>query len=220
MESLAEPAGKHRIFGEVFQYLQVLTSDSGKSSLILTLLLFLEYDGTILIDGTDISSISCQELRSRITTVPQDAIELGGTVRENLDPFVSPVTTDSMRNVPIDDSTMQEALTRVGIWQQISACGGLDAHLSAVSLSQGQKQLLCLARAVLHHAKTRSQIVLMDEATSSVDSNTEAQMQAIISDEFAGCTVIAIAHRLETLKDVDVVLELDAGRLVGYTKRK
>lgn len=216
---LAEPAGKHHII-VAFQRLQLLISDSGKSSLILTLLRLLEYDGTVLIDGVDISSITCQELRSRITTLPQDAIELAGTVRQNLDPFASPIIDNPVGNLHVHDAKMQDVLTRVGLWLHVSAGGGLDADLSSISLSQGQKQLLCLARAVLHHASTSSRIVLIDEATSSVDSATDAKMQAIMAEVFAECTVVTIAHRLETLKDVDMVLELDAGRLVMYSKSK
>lgn len=180
----------------------------------MTLLHLLEYSGSIVIDGIDIAHISRQQLRSRITTLPQDPIELDGSVRDNLAPFLSSNPSHDARQKPINDDEMEEALSKVGIWKHISSQGGLDASLSTVGLSQGQKQLLCLARAILHNASTGSKILLVDEATSNVDQETDSRMQAVMADAFTGCTVLTIAHRLKTLEDVDVVLEMDAGSVV------
>ncbi|POR35874.1 ABC transporter, transmembrane domain, type 1 [Tolypocladium paradoxum] len=189
--------------------------NSGKSSLILTMLNLLHcYSGSVKIDGIDISQIaSRQQLRSRITTLAQDPIELPGSVRSNLVPFASA----NPQTAGADEAAVIDALSRVGIWEHISSHGGLDADLAAMGLSHGQKQLLCLARAVLHNASTGSRVVLVDEATSSVDGETDARMQAVMSEAFAGCTLVVVAHRLETIQDADVVLELDAGRLVQLT---
>ncbi|KND87509.1 Canalicular multispecific organic anion transporter 1 [Tolypocladium ophioglossoides CBS 100239] len=195
-----------------------MISNSGKSSLILTLLHLLDYSGSVAIDGIEISHITRQQLRSRITTIPQDPIELSGSIRKNLNPY--DISVSRSNRLINDDFAMREALSRVGILEHISSHGGLDAELSAVGLSQGQKQLLCLARAVLHNARTGSRIILADEATSNVDHETDAQMQAVMAEAFSGCTVITVAHRLETIQDVDVVLELEAGRLNGQTRRQ
>ncbi|KAG5986118.1 hypothetical protein E4U43_005653 [Claviceps pusilla] len=193
---------------------------SGKSSLLLTLLRLLDYDGTILIDDTDITSLPRQHLRRRITTLPQDVIELSGSVRENLDPFATPAATiDPALSRPADHDTMVEALIRVGIWDHISSNGGLDTSLSRLSLSHGQKQLLSLARALLHQARTGSRIVLVDEATSSMDLETDSRMRTVMEEAFAQCTVVIVSHRAETLRGVDVVVELEGGRLAGCRKQ-
>ncbi|KAG6006407.1 hypothetical protein E4U21_007073 [Claviceps maximensis] len=199
-----EPGSKVGIIGR---------TGSGKSSLLLTLLRLLDYTGTILIDDTDITSLPRQDLRRRITTLPQDAIELSGSVRDNLNPFSAPGTPENTHDD--QDAAMREALTRVGIWDHISANGGLDTSLSRVSLSHGQKQLLSLARALLHHARTASRIVIVDEATSSVDSDTDSRMRAVMDEAFAQCTVLVVSHRTETLTGLDVVVELDRGTLVA-----
>ncbi|KAK5996562.1 ABC multidrug transporter B [Cladobotryum mycophilum] len=183
---------------------------SGKSSFLLTVLHMLDYSGVVSIDDIDISQIPRQQLRSCITTLPQDPIELPGSIRNNLVPF---------GGATISEEAMTGALDHVGLLTHISTRGGLDAELASMGLSQGQKQLLCLARAVLHNASSGSRVVLIDEATSNMDNETDAKMQAVMSKAFAGCTVLVVAHRLETIQDADVVLELDAGRLVKMTDR-
>lgn len=186
---------------------------SGKSSLLLTLLHLLEYSGSICIDGVDIAHITRQDLRSRITTLPQDAIELGGTVRDNLIPFLLSRQSHDNNQDTIDDDVMRTALIKVDLWELISARDGLDTELSTIGLSQGQMQLFCLARAILHNISTGSKLVLIDEATSNVDQDTDRRMQEVIAREFAGCTILTIAHRLETLADADAIFEMDAGLL-------
>jgi ABC-type multidrug transport system fused ATPase/permease subunit len=115
---------------------------------------------------------------------------------------------------------MQETLSQVGLRDHISANGGLETDFSTLGLSQGQRQLFCLARAVLHHRLMGTKIVLVDEATSNVDIDTDREMQAVMTEAFSKCTVITVAHRLETIQDVDVVLELENGRLTRREGRK
>lgn len=186
--------------------------------MLLTVLHLLDYSGSLRIDGIDISQIHRQQLRSRITTLPQDAIELAGSVRENLSRS-SRSSDSALSYTPPPDAEIIEALTRVGMWDHIVARGGLDAELSSIGLSQGQSQLLNLAGAIIHNRQTGSKVVLVDEATSNMDQGTDAQMQAVMSEVFAGCTVLTIAHRLETLREADVILKLDEGRLVEVTNR-
>lgn len=157
---------------------------SGKSSLLLTMLRLIELSsGSITIDGVNITDIPLQKLRSSITTVAQDPLLLPASIRRNLD--LNGTTTDA---------SMIAALRKVCLWDLVSERGGLDAILSKDSLSQGQLQLLALARALLQTSK----IVLLDEATSNLDHETDQIIQAVIRDDFATCTVIAIAHRVSS----------------------
>lgn len=196
--------------------------DSGKSSLLLTILRLLDSTGSISIDGVDISNVPHEELRSRITTIPQDCIEFSRSVRENLNPYdLLGKECEGRKDVKSSqyDNAMTKALSRVGLLEYVSSHGGLDADMSDLGLSHGQKQLLGLARAVLHNELTGSRLVLIDEATSNVDRETDQRMRTIISDAFSGCTILTIAHRLETVQDVDLIVELDAGRLIRQELR-
>ncbi|KAH8805003.1 P-loop containing nucleoside triphosphate hydrolase protein [Xylogone sp. PMI_703] len=175
---------------------------SGKSSLLLTLFRMLDFSsGSILIDGVDISTIPRQEIRSRLIALPQDPFFLSGTVRSNADPMGL-----------MDDDSIMTALKKTGIWEVIETKGGLDADMHAEFLSHGQRQLFCLARAMLR----KSRILVLDEAMSSVDVNTEKIMERLIREEFSGYTIIAVSHRLEGLLDFDKVAVLDKGRLVDF----
>lgn len=131
-------------------------------------------------------------------TLPQDPLILIGSVRLNADP----ASTN-------DDNAIIEVLTKVGLWSVLSDRGGLDAEITASTLSKGQQQLLALARALLKKGK----ILLLDEPTSNVDAETDKTMQRILREEFAECTILTVAHRLNTIIDSDVVLVLDGGRL-------
>ncbi|KAI4743295.1 putative multidrug resistance protein [Aureobasidium sp. EXF-12298] len=175
---------------------------SGKSSLLLTFLRLLELSsGSITIDGLDIANIPLQRLRSSITTVAQDPLLLPISIRKNLD----------LHGTATDESIIV-ALRKVCLWDMISERGGLDAILLKDSVSQGQLQLIALARALLQ----TTMILLLDEATSNLDSATDQIMQKVIQDEFRSCTVIAIAHRLETISAFDKIAVLDQGRLVAF----
>ncbi len=186
---------------------------SGKSSFLLALLHFLEYEGTITIDGKDIRRIPRELLRDRITTLTQEGVKLDGSVRKNLDP------RDTATPEHSHDEAMVSTLTRLGLWETVESRGGLDADLNGLSLSHGQMQLLSLARTVLHQQRTQSKIVLVDEATSNVDLDTDKRMQEMMAEAFAGCTVIVVAHRLHATEDANKVLHLDNGQLVADETR-
>ncbi|KJZ73968.1 hypothetical protein HIM_06636 [Hirsutella minnesotensis 3608] len=191
-------------------------SGSGKSSFILVLLGLIEHSGSVTIDGVDISRIDNEHVRTRVTVLPQDPILLPGSVRHNL----VPQTETSAGQPAVSEAAMVEALCSVGLIAHVASRGGLDADLASMDFSQGQKQLLSLVRAVLHHGSTNSQIVLLDEATSSLDRETEARMQAFMAEAFAGCTRIVVAHRPEAIQDADVVFELSAGKLIRTSRRQ
>lgn len=154
--------------------------------------------GTMLVDGLDLSSIPRHDIRARLNVIPQDPFFIAGTIRLNIDPYENST----------DDSIIS-ALRKVQLWDTITSNGGLDAELDPDSLSHGQRQLFCLARAILRKGK----IVVLDEATSSVDRRTDELMQRIIREEFKNCTIIAIAHRLDTILDFDRIMVLDKGKV-------
>ncbi|CED85003.1 Multidrug resistance-associated protein/mitoxantrone resistance protein, ABC superfamily [Phaffia rhodozyma] len=212
---------------------------SGKSTLGMSLLRFSDpISGKILIDGIDITSIGLEDLRSKITIIPQDAVLFSGTIRDNLDPFKEH-----------DDATLLEALERVQLGKtrsfassQVSSNSNLvgieqsmkDGALKANSeesnairanitldtevstgganFSQGQRQLLAMCRALLRN----SSIIIMDEATASVDFETDNILQKTIREEFKDSCLITIAHRLTSIIDYDRLLVLDHGRLKEF----
>ncbi|KAF5869257.1 putative abc transporter protein [Botrytis fragariae] len=179
---------------------------SGKSTLVALLLRLLDpKSGAVFIGHDDISSFSPETVRGRINSLPQDPWFLPGgheTVRSNLDPL-SEAT----------ESQIQVALEKVGLTEQTRRMGGHDAEMRGSHLSAGQRQLFCLARAMLMR---RSKILLLDEATSSVDVPTEEVMMSLLRTEFQGWTIIAIVHRLKSIQDFDRVVVLDQGRVVEF----
>lgn len=177
---------------------------SGKSSLIATLLRLLEIDsGKICVDDIDISTIPRQEVRRRLNTVPQDSFFLAGTLREDLDPFRS-----------ANDERLVEVLRAVGLWDVFEPTGGLDSGIEEEMLSHGQRQLYCLARAVVRE----SPILVLDEATSNVDAETDAAMQKLLRSEFRDQTIISVVHKLQSVLDFDRVILLENGRVVESGK--
>ncbi|KAI5463411.1 P-loop containing nucleoside triphosphate hydrolase protein [Mariannaea sp. PMI_226] len=175
---------------------------SGKSSLLLSLLRLLDpSSGTVTVDGIDLASLQREAIRTRFIVITQDQFVLPGTVRQNIDPF----------NVCPTESII-ESLRLVGLWETLEARGGLDASFEEDSLSHGQRQLFCMARAVLR--KSAGRILLLDEATSSVDTKTQEMVQKVIETQFKDHTVISVAHRLDTIVDFDRVVMLDNGRIV------
>ncbi|KAK1980153.1 P-loop containing nucleoside triphosphate hydrolase protein [Colletotrichum cereale] len=191
---------------------------SGKSSLILLLLRLLEtLPGSangIVIDSIPAGRIDRDTLRRRIIAVSQDAVFLpdGSTVRENLDPFRV-----------ADEAECLSVLEQVGLLAGLQERGGIDAGFTAESLSQGQKQLFCLARAVLRRRVksrngTNGGILLLDEVSSSVDRATDLAMQDIIRREFDGYTIIMVSHRLDMVLECDTVVVMDKGHLAEKGK--
>lgn len=129
---------------------------SGKSSLLSTLLGFLEYEGSIYIDGVDIKKADPDQLRSWIIIILQDIVELEGTIRDNLLPFdkewstlSSDITEKAKEEAERRDAVVRETLVRLRIWDRLVKFGGLDANLDAVGYSRGEKQLMCIVRAVV-----------------------------------------------------------------------
>ncbi|TIC95348.1 ABC transporter C family member 8 [Colletotrichum higginsianum] len=178
---------------------------SGKSSLLLALLRLLPLSsGTISIDGRPIDSLPLLPLRSALIAITQDQFILPGTVRQNLDPLGTASAAG--------DAAVESALARLGLWDTIRDNGGLDADFAEEALSHGQRQLFFLARAILRRHVGR--VVLLDEATSSIDAQTEKMVRDLVREEFNDHTVIAIAHRLGTVADFDRVVVLDKGRVV------
>ncbi|CAG8898199.1 unnamed protein product [Penicillium egyptiacum] len=177
-------------------------SGSGKTSLIMTLLGMLELSqGRITIDNVDISTIHPAALRAQITVIPQDPFFLPGTLRDSFDPTGT-----------LSEEGVVAAIRKVGLWESIRGKGGLDATLDALDWSYGEKQLLALARALT----TPSPLLILDEATSSVDWETEGQMLEIIEQECAAQTVIAVVHRLRHIERFHSVALLQHGALVEF----
>ncbi|KAJ5950082.1 hypothetical protein N7454_001666 [Penicillium verhagenii] len=177
---------------------------SGKSSLISTILRTLEIDsGSILIDGVNIALLSRSHIRSSLNTIPQQAFFLHGSIRLNVNP-----------QQDVSDEKIIHVLQETNLWPHIESKGGLDIDMSEELLSHGQQQLFCLARAMCKS----SQIVIMDEATSSVDSESENLMQSVIRKHFKDQTIIAIVHKLDTILDYDKIAVMDKGRVVEFDR--
>ncbi|KAM0522494.1 hypothetical protein ACHAPE_002084 [Trichoderma viride] len=190
---------------------------SGKSSLFLSLLGLIARDsGKISIDGVDLATLPREYLRTRIVAVPQEAYILEGTVRLNLDPYrnqdgdAQSTAVDSERR----DNEIIAALERVGLWKKIEARGGLSAAIDDKFFSQGEAQLMILARAMLREGESR--VLLLDEATSSLDEATSNVINTIIRTWFKDWTILAIAHKLDAILDYDKVAVLDDGKLMEF----
>ncbi|KAL4798804.1 P-loop containing nucleoside triphosphate hydrolase protein [Aspergillus venezuelensis] len=178
------------------------SSGSGKTSLILSILRMIPVSqGSITIDGVDLSYHSASEIRTRLNVVTQEPFLVPGTVRFNIDPFES-----------VPDESISAALQRLGLWTIIEEGGGLDMDMKASSWSVGQRQLLCLARAMVRQGR----ILILDEATSSVDPKTEEIMQDVLETVFSSHTILSVLHRLRYIHRYDRIAVLDAGNLVEF----
>lgn len=194
-------------------------SGSGKSSLLHTLLGFLDYDGTVLIDGVDISTVPLDELRSRIITISQDQVELPGTIRDNLLPFdkiwgtpAAELEGSEKEEAERRDRIAIETLVRLRIWDQVAE-RGLDTPMADAGYSYGEKQLLGIARAVVRRRLTGSRLLLVDEATGSVDGWRDQIVREMIMEYFKGCTILIVAHREESIADTNMTVEMSFGEM-------
>ncbi|OCH88899.1 multidrug resistance-associated ABC transporter [Obba rivulosa] len=212
---------------------------SGKSTLAMSILRFTDpASGRIVIDGIDISTIGLHDLRSRITFIPQDATLFSGTLRDNLDPFGEhddgecwdvlyrvQMITDSQfasqrtsrepsRPASIHERETIASVSTTATESDPKTTITLETEVSpgGSNFSQGQRQLIAMARALLR----RSSIIVLDEATSSIDFATDAKIQATIREEFGDSLLLTVAHRLRTVIDYDRLLVLDKGNLAEF----
>ncbi|KAH8267412.1 hypothetical protein KR018_000796 [Drosophila ironensis] len=178
---------------------------AGKSSLTLALFRIIESaGGRIAIDGVDIATMGLHMLRSRLTIIPQDPVLFSGSLRVNLDPFE--IKTDDEIWKALELSHLKSFVK--------SLAAGLNHEIAegGENLSVGQRQLVCLARALLRKTK----VLVLDEATAAVDLETDDLIQKTIRTEFKECTVLTIAHRLNTILDSDKVIVLDKGQITEF----
>ncbi|KAL1483978.1 hypothetical protein MTO96_032846, partial [Rhipicephalus appendiculatus] len=178
---------------------------AGKSSLVMALLRVLRATaGAIYIDGLDIASVPLRTLRSVITVIPQDPSLMRGTLREVLDPTCTCSDEEvrkALEEVHLIDFVLQQPEK---IFMEIGEAGS--------NLSAGQRQLVCLARALLR----KPRILVLDEATSHMDGHTDRLIQTTLRQSFIGCTMLTIAHRLNTVLDHDKILVMDGGRVAEF----
>lgn len=177
---------------------------AGKSSLISMLYRMAQPQGLIIIDGISANGIGLHQMRSRLSIIPQEPVLFSGTVRFNLDP------TEKYQ-----DAELWNVLEKVQLKTTVEQLnGGLDSLVceGGCNFSIGQRQLMCLARALLK----KSKILVVDEATANVDVRTDGIIQALIRSDFSDCTVLTIAHRLNTIMDSDRILVLNRGRVKEF----
>jgi len=178
---------------------------AGKSTLTLALFRILERaGGRIMVDGVDIAKIGLQDLRSRLTIIPQDPVIFSGNLRLNLDPFESHTDEELWKILELSHLKNFVSGLEEGLLYPISEEGG--------NLSVGQRQLVCLARALLR----KSKVLVLDEATAAVDLETDELIQQTIRREFSDRTVFTIAHRLNTIMDYTRIMVLDKGFVVEF----
>lgn len=204
------------------------TTGSGKSTCASALLRFVDpYEGSISIEGIDIRTLGIHDVRSRVSYIPQDPVLFKGTVRGNLDPFnrySDEECLDALVRVRLARPTTAAAMAQAADETESVFRDGDDAETTkeltldttvnegGSDLSHGQRQLLAMARALL----SKSQIVIADEATASVDFDADQAIQQVIRHRFQDQVVLVIAHRLTTIVDFDRVLVLMHGRVVEF----
>ncbi|KAI2473971.1 ATP-binding cassette sub-family C member 4 isoform X2 [Diabrotica virgifera virgifera] len=176
---------------------------AGKSSLISAIFRLTPLEGKIYIDDINTKDITLKQLRSKVSIIPQDPILFSGTLRYNLDPFDE-----------YSDETLYRALNEVELKDPSNIINRLENRVMdrGSNYSVGQRQLICLARAIIRNNK----ILVLDEATANVDPQTDALIQRTIREKFADCTVLTVAHRLNTIIDNDRILVLEAGEIVEF----
>ena len=178
---------------------------SGKSTITLCLFRILEaFSGKIYIDGVDISKVGLQKLRESITIIPQDSTLMDGTLRYNIDPIKA-----------YSDQEIIQVMKKIGFDYIIKQNrDGLDQNISenGSNLSIGEKQLICITRAILR----KSKIIVLDEATASIDYKTEEIIQKALNEILSNSTMISIAHRIKTVMNSDKILVLENGEIIEF----
>lgn len=168
-----------------------------------------DFSGQICIDGLDIASVPREHLRSKITALTQDGVELKASLRFNMYPFAGPIP---------DESEMISILELAGLWHHVENHGGLDEDLAKMCFSASQRQVFFVARAILHQKTAKTTIVLIDEATSAMSKEGDRHVQKIMDEAFVGCTVLQIAHHPDWLADVNTKLRMQFGKLVSLER--
>lgn len=171
---------------------------AGKSSIISTLFRLYDFDGQIFIDDVEIKMLSLNFLRSHISIIPQDPIMFSGSLRSNVDPLNE-----------FSDEDIWKTLHKTHLDVFVP---NLDTDMDELNFSTGQRQLICLARAIIK----KNKIIVLDEATANMDPETEHLVQKTIIENFSGCTVFLIAHRLQSILDCHKVMVMENGEIMEF----